>query len=135
MAYIIQNKFPIDTQPDTALGFKIIFNGDAIFVPTYTTKDQLKQNLINWFLTNRGERYMNPNFGANLREVIFEGIIEEDLNLLKQRLQNEVNVLFPAVKIMELKILQNEDQNQIRIELTYNVINFGIEDQIELTLQ
>ena len=78
---------------------------------------------------------MNPNFGANLREVIFEGIIEEDLNLLKQRLQNEVNVLFPAVKIMELKILQNEDQNQIRIELTYNVINFGIEDQIELTLQ
>ena len=135
MAYIIQNKFPIDTQPDTALGFKIIFNGDAIFVPTYTTKDQLKQNLINWFLTNRGERYMNPNFGADLREVIFEGIIEEDLNLLKQRLQNEVNVLFPAVKIMELKILQNEDQNQIRIELTYNVINFGIEDQIELTLQ
>ena len=135
MAYIIQNKFPIDTQPDTALGFKIIFNGDAIIVPTYTTKDQLKQNLINWFLTNRGERYMNPNFGANLREVIFEGIIEEDLNLLKQRLQNEVNVLFPAVKIMELKILQNEDENQIRIELTFNVINFGIEDQIELTLQ
>ena len=135
MAFIIKNKFPIDSDKRKAVGFEIVFNGPAVFKPTYTTKDQIKANLINWFLTNRGERYMNPNFGANLREIIFEGIIEENLNVLKQRLQNEIKILFPLVKIMELNILQNEDQNQIKIEITYNVVNFGIDDTIELILQ
>ena len=57
MAYIISSKFPVDTLPDVAVGVSIPFSGKAVFNQTYLTKDQIKSNLINFFLTNKGERY------------------------------------------------------------------------------
>ena len=74
MAFIIPNKFPIDTLPDVAVGVSLPFSGKAVFNQTFITKDQIKSNLINFFLTNRGERYLNPGFGGNLRATLFEAI-------------------------------------------------------------
>ena len=61
MAQIIQNKYPIDTEARRAVGFGFPLNGNAVFVPTYQTRDQIKANLVNYLLTNRGERVFNPN--------------------------------------------------------------------------
>ena len=41
------------------------------FDPNFQTKDAIKNNLINYFLTNPGERPGNPLFGAGLRNFIF----------------------------------------------------------------
>ena len=71
MAQIIANKYPIDLEARKAVGFGFPLNGDAVFVPTYTTSDQIKANLVNWLLTNKGERIMNPNFGADLKSLLF----------------------------------------------------------------
>ena len=57
MARIIQSKFPIDLQKSRAIGFGFPLNGDAVFVPTYFTRDQIKANMVNYLLTNKGERY------------------------------------------------------------------------------
>ena len=51
MAQIIQNKYPIDTEARRAVGFGFPLNGDAVFVPTYQTRDQIKANLVNYLLT------------------------------------------------------------------------------------
>ena len=135
MAFVIKNKFPIDLNKRKAVGFSLPFSGDAVFTPTYTTKEQLKSNLINFFLTNKGERYLNPSFGANIRSFIFEGITEGNIEMLQTRIQEDVNIYFPNVKIEKINILKNEDYNLIKIEITYNVINFGIEDTLDLILQ
>ena len=76
MARIIQSKFPIDLTPSVAVGYGFPLNGEAVFIPTYTTREQIKANLINYLLTNKGERIFNPNFGADLRNLLFEGILE-----------------------------------------------------------
>ena len=67
MARIIQSKFPIDLKPSKAIGFGFPLNGDAVFVPTFFTRDQIKANMVNYLLTNKGERVFRPNFGADLR--------------------------------------------------------------------
>ena len=95
----------------------------------------MKSNLINFFLTNKGERYLNPSFGANIRSFIFEGITEGNIEMLQTRIQEDVNIYFPNVKIEKINILKNEDYNLIKIEITYNVINFGIEDTLDLIIQ
>ena len=56
MAYIIDKKFPLDQQKRKIIGFGFPLNAPAVFNPTYQTKDQIKANLINYILTNRGER-------------------------------------------------------------------------------
>ena len=72
MAFGAQKIFPIDTKPGTAIGVSLNFSNPGVFESTYLTKDAIKNNLINFFLTNQPERYLNPLFGGNLRNFIFE---------------------------------------------------------------
>lgn len=135
MAQRIANKFPIDTQPSKALGVGLPFSGggDAVFNSNFTTKDQTRYNLINFFLTNKGERPFQPNFGANLRAEIFEMVNNQTYDILKSKVENDIKNNFPNVYVAEIEVLGNEDNNNIQINIYYNIIPYGIEDQLNLT--
>jgi len=49
---------PLDLRKNIAIGVSLPFKGP--FKSTFTTKDQIKSNLINLLLTNKGERVMIP---------------------------------------------------------------------------
>ena len=110
-------------------------NGPAVFLPTYTTRDQIKANLINYLLTNKTERVFNPNFGADLRNLVFENIVELTSDELQERIQNDIRNYFPQVVIEEIKFNNVPDSNSINFSLTYNILNFGITDDIQILLQ
>ena len=135
MARIIQSKFPIDLQPSKAVGFGFPLNGNAVFVPTYNTRDQIKANMINYLLTNRGERIFKPNFGANLRSLLFENILDITTDDLTTIIQNEITDYFPEVEIKKIEFNNQPDNNIINFNLTYEILNFGIEDNINILLQ
>ena len=123
MAFIISSKFPVDTLPDVAVGVSIPFTGKAVFNQTYITRDQIKSNLVNFFLTNKGERYLNPGFGGNLRSTLFESISNNTLDNLEVQIKDQLFNLFPNVNIQELTINSLQDQNLININLSYKVLN------------
>ena len=133
MAQRIANKFPVDTKPSVALGLSLPFNGSAVFNSNYSTQDQIKSNLINFFLTNHGERPMNPNFGANLRADLFEALNTKTLDILEQKIKNLIQINFPSVRVRQLRVLQSQQTSTINVEITYSVVPFGINDQINLT--
>jgi phage baseplate assembly protein W len=135
MAQIIQNKYPIDLDARKAVGFGFPLNGNAVFVPTYQTRDQIKANLVNYILTNKGERVFNPNFGANLRALLFENIVESSLEDLQTIIQNDIAFYFPQIVVKEIDFVNTPDENTINFILTYEIINFGIEDNINILLQ
>jgi phage baseplate assembly protein W len=134
MATRIQNRFPIDTKPRVAVGVSIPFNGPAVFNSTYQTKDQIKSNLLNYFMTNRGERLFNPSFGANLRATVFEQITANNIDGIKLTISADIKRFFPMVTVNSLDVYGTEDLHVIQITLNYSVINFGINDTLELTL-
>ena len=133
MAFGAKKIFPIDTKPGTAVGVAIPFNAPATFFSTYTTKDAIRNNLLNFFLTNKTERYLDNDFGANLRAFIFEQITNDNLNYLKGDIQNLINTYFPNIKVENLTLLQSPDTNEIVIQITYSIINTGITDQVQIT--
>ena len=135
MARIIQSKYPIDSVARKAVGFSLPFNGPAVFNPTFTTREQTKSNLINYLLTNLGERVFNPNFGANLRSLGFENILYRTTDELKERIQNDITLYFPQVTIAEIQFNNQPDDNTINFTLTYTIQNFGITDEINILLQ
>ena len=81
---------PLDLQKNIAIGVALPFNGPGVFKSTYTTKDQIKSNLINLLLTDVGERVMNPNFGTNLKRFLFEGIT----NINNEALIDSLNIVY-----------------------------------------
>tara|TARA_B100001093_G_C26212697_1_gene752713 strand:- start:189 stop:596 length:408 start_codon:yes stop_codon:yes gene_type:complete len=135
MAQIIQNKYPIDTEARRAVGFGFPLNGDAVFVPTFQTRDQIKANLVNYLLTNRGERVFNPNFGADLRNLLFENILDTTTEDLRERIQNDINSFFPEVQVKQVIFDNIPDSNTINFTLTYQIVLFGIEESVNILLQ
>jgi hypothetical protein len=133
MAFGAKKIFPIDTRPGTAVGVAIPFNAPAVFFSTYTTKDAIRNNLLNFFLTNQTERYLNNEFGANLRKFIFEQITSGNLSSLKENIQSLLRKYFTNINIENLEIIDLSDENAINVVLTYSIINTGIVDSVEIT--
>tara|TARA_R110000796_G_C14195355_1_gene391088 strand:- start:47 stop:451 length:405 start_codon:yes stop_codon:yes gene_type:complete len=132
MAYNPQQISPIDFNKSAAVGVNLPFNGNAVFISNFQTKDAIKNNLINFFLTNPGDRFLNPTFGGGLREFVFEQISNDNTAFLQQDIENKIQQFFPNILITSLDILKNTDFNSINIELNYEVANTNITDIINI---
>ena len=132
MAFNPQQIYPIDLNASKAVGINIPFTGPAVFISNYQTKDAIKNNLINFFLTNPGERPLNPLFGGGLREFIFEQITNENLDFLREDINLKLKNYFPNIQIEDLIVTGQNDLNQITVTLKYSVINTNITDTLEI---
>ena len=133
MAYNARKISPIDFKPSTAVGVDLPFSNPAVFKPTFTTQEAIKANLVNWFLTNQGERPLNPEFGGNLRKHLFQQIENETLEFLKEDIQSQLGTYFPSVIIVSLDVLGREDAQIIDVVLKYRIRNTGISDTLNIT--
>lgn len=133
MAFGATRIFPNDQRPSVAIGFNLPMNEGGVFTPNYQTKDAIKANLINYFLTNPGERPGNPEFGAGLRAYIFTQIDQQDLSFIKDDIQSKVLTFFPDVIIQEITVLPTETSNEININITYSVADTGIDGTLSLS--
>ena len=133
MAFGAKQIFPNDLRPRTAIGVDLPFNGAGVFVLNYTTKDAIKNNLINYFLTNPGERPANPTFGAGLRTYIFTQIESNNLDFIKEDIQQKLGSNFPNIAVDSVEVLGQEDYNTINIIIKYSIVNTGINDELQLT--
>lgn len=133
MAFGQRQIFTTDFKPDVAIGVDLPFNDPAVFRSTYQSKDAIKVNLVNYLLTNPGERIANPTFGAGLRAFVFEQITEDNLDFLEDKIQEDITNNIPNVDLREVTVTGNADINQITVSLTYSIANTGITDNVELT--
>lgn len=135
MSYGAKKIFPIDKKSRVAIGISIPFNQPGIFGSTYVTKDAIKTNLINFFLTDATERYLNPTFGGNLRKYIFEQLNNKTTDFLKDDIQTSVSKYFTSVIINTLEINQNRENNSMIISMDYSIKDTGINDSLQLEFQ
>lgn len=133
MAFGSKQIFPNDLKPRVAIGVDIPFNAPGVFRSNYQTKDAIKNNLINYFLTNPNQRLGNPTFGGGLRNFLFEQITEDNLDFLEENIQEKLKVQFSNVKVDSVELTSNQDKNEIKITVTYSIINTGINDRLELS--
>ena len=133
MAFRIPNKFVVDVDARQAVGVSIPFSSNSVFTQTFTTAEQTKSNLINYLLTNKGERVLNPNYGGNLRALLFEQISNTTLEGIQIKLSNDLQSKFPYVNVKQLVITPIENINTINIFIQYSVLNLDNET-IEINL-
>ena len=133
MAFGAKKIFPLDTKPSVGVGIALPFNAPGVFRTTYTTQESIKYNLINFFLTNQPERYLNPLFGGNLRKYVFEQISKNSIDVLQQNIQTQLSTFFPNIIVERLNIQENPDNNTVEIDLYYSIKDTGINDNIQIT--
>ena len=126
---------PNDTRARVGIGVDLPFSAGGVFTPNYLTKQAVKNHLINYFLTNPGERPGNPDVGGGLRRFIFEQIASNTLEYLQEDIQAKIATQVPQITLRDLKVLQSTydiDSNIITVEIYYFINNTGIEDELIL---
>ena len=134
MAYNVRNINVLDLRPSTGIGVSLPFDNPAVFETVYTTKDQIKYNLINFLLTDPRERIFNPNFGAGIRSSLFEQITVETTDNLDALIRTGVEKYFPNVVITSLTFGGIPDQNLLTINFSYSIKNTRESDNITLSI-
>ena len=105
--------------PNRGLGIKLPFNTHNVFTINYTTKNQVKSNLTNYMLTNKGERPFNPEFGADLRRLLFDQ--NTDFTVAKEVLLDNLGLYFPMITVNNLDFTADLQRSLLNIKLDYSI--------------
>lgn len=105
------------------IGINKSSNSNGIFSVNYITLSQAQDNLKNLILTRKGERVGQPEFGCDIWKVLFDPIVDGDIDtLIEDYIVEAVNIWLPYIEITELIVdLDDElkDLNQINVEIHF----------------
>jgi phage baseplate assembly protein W len=110
---------PLDLRKNIAIGVSLPFKGP--FKSTFTTKDQIKSNLINLLLTNKGERIMNPTFGCDIKKQLFQNITTDLQQNIINIITEAVSIFMPEIQVGLIEVVPNIDLHSIDITVYYKI--------------
>jgi phage baseplate assembly protein W len=107
------------------IGFGRKSNSNGIFAVNYTTLTQAKDNLVNLILTKKGERLMQPEFGCDIHNLLFEQITEESIaSDIENSILDAVNTWLPYLNISNIIFDYDDndiDTNRIGIDIKFSL--------------
>lgn len=122
----INIQFPFQDDPE---GKFLRMNQDA--------KKAIKADLVHLLLTNKGERLYLPDFGANLRQYLFEPNDDVSANAIKNEINEAIKKFIPNLVVTQLtvdKSQNNEYAVVVRIDYLVTVSALQSADFVELEL-
>lgn len=106
-------------------------NNNGIFYKSYTNYEQVLTNLQMLLLTTKGERYLQPEFGTDLKRLLFENISNEEefKEKIVGTITSAINQWLFYLNIVKCQVKFNIDDegniadaaNTINIELVVNI--------------
>lgn len=121
------------------IGINKVSDSNGIFSVNYTTLSQVKFNLINLILTRKGERVMQPEFGCDIWQLLFEQIVPEELNArIEATIIDAVSIWLPYLNIDTILFEYDDvdiDNNKINLELHFSLVsNPSIRDSVTINV-
>ena len=112
-----------DQDPDIfiGIGFPLGYSNTGIFTQTKTTIEQAIYNLKNLLLTAKGERLGHPDFGCEVRDLLFEQITTDVQDRVEEQIKESVNTWLPYLSIDEVVVEQLS--NRLNVDVKFSLKN------------
>ena len=97
------------------------------FASTTTTIEAVKNNIRNLLSTHKGERYMQPNIGLNLRKFLFEQFTDELRLQIENDILDTLDFWLPFIQVKNLKVEMSSataggvNNNKLIISVVFNI--------------
>lgn len=118
------------------ISFPLQRGSNGSFEKVYSPREQIKSNLRNLLLTLKGERLFNPDYGCDLRLLLFENLDEERTQeLAKYYISDSCSKWMPFINVLDVRVKDYEqfiDNNYLTVEVDYNFMD---DDSITETIQ
>jgi phage baseplate assembly protein W len=114
---------------------------NTFFAMSSVTKDAFSSDLLLLLLTQRGERYYEPDYGTNLLKFIFEPNDNLTASDIEQEIKRTVSLYIPALTIEKVEFNYTEDsegqpisdsQLNVKIKFTYSEDAFSEQGELDL---
>jgi len=86
----------------------------------------IRNSLYNLFTTTPGEKILNPDYGLDLRQYLFESATIEVAENIRDEIYRQVRVYETRVKLNDVGITIFEDVNEFDISIYYSVPTLNI---------
>ena len=123
---------PLDLNKNVAIGVVFPLMDGGNFQQSFTVKEQVKSNIINILLTEKGERINQPNLGCGLKTILFENNV--DSNQIKDLIHYQLQTYVPEIVIEEVEVNTDLDRHIILIKLIYGFILDNTLDSIQVNI-
>ena len=113
-----------DLNPDVYIGLELPFarSRTGLFGLTETTLEQVGHNIKNLLLTAKGERVMQPDFGSDLRALLFEQTDENIEERIEETILESISTWLPYISIQKIDIIQDESNlNLMKVDLDFSL--------------
>ena len=96
--------------------------------------ESVKRSLRNIMLTNKYERPFKPNFGANLRGLLFE--LADDITKyeIRKQINEAIQSFEPRVRVQNIYLNQDRG-NRMYVNLHYGIVGVAEPQELEVILQ
>ena len=114
-----------DLNPDIKIGLALPFarGNSGLFRQTETTLEQVGHNIKNLLLTAKGERVMQPDFGSDLRALLFEEHTEDLEERVKEAIQGTISTWLPYIVVDSVDIIQDEiNPNEMNVDIQFSLV-------------
>ena len=100
-------------------GFNTIDNNKAPF--NLTDEDLIKRDLLNHFYTKRGERYMRPNFGSIIHDIIMNPLDGMTVSDIKEDVERIIES-DSRVNLDDIRVLVEDQTVRCEVDITFNIL-------------
>lgn len=112
---------------DVSMSFKINpLNNDILTIKNETSIARSVRNLI---LTDKGERFFNPNLGCGVSKLLFDNLDLMTASRIKSEIEYTIETYEPRVSLINVQVQPNYGENKFDVVLRYNIIGIDASPQ------
>lgn len=105
--------------------FPPTFNIATLAVEMVSDEEDIRQSLHILLSTSLGERVMQPDYGCNLTDYVFEGLSSTTIGYIKERVANAILYYEPRIVVERIEVTSagsvDNLEGRFLIDLTYNI--------------
>ncbi len=89
----------------------------------------ISRSVRNIVMTIPGEKPFNPDFGSNVRNLLFENMDSISAGLIVDEIRTSIQNFEPRVELMTVEALPDFDNNSYDVNIVYDIIGADIPPQ------
>lgn len=85
-------------------------------------EEDIRQSLIILLSTSKGERIMQPDYGANMEELLFEPLNVSLAKRISTRIEKAILFFEPRIKVDDVSFNRGIENGLVEVKIDYTII-------------
>ena len=80
-------------------------------------------------LTNRGERFFNPDLGSRVGSILFDVVDDISAATAKEEIEFVIESFEPRVELISVRVKPDFDSNELNVAIRYTIVGIDAQPQ------